>query len=264
MMSEPLLVERRGAVAIISINDAPFNRMTLAFMDTLERVVNELAGDDGVRAIVFTSEGLDNFSVGMNLKQLRDGVAAKGSIDGVFDQRWRVLDKIEKMGKPSIVTLFGYCLGGGLELPLACHFRLAAEEGAQIGLPEMELGTVPAWGGLARLPRCVGRDHALDMILRAKKISGPDAYRIGLVNEVWPLAELKDRAVALAEELASMPRQAVKSVLDSVIGYESRSVYESLRDEWRAVHQNARTPDAKEGMMAFIEKRKPVFNRSDG
>lgn len=263
-MSEPLLAERRGAVAIISINDAPFNRMTLAFMDTLERMVDELAGDDGVRAIVFTSEGLDNFSVGMNLKQLRDGVAAKGSIDGVFDQRWRVLDKIEKMGKPSIVTLFGYCLGGGLELPLACHFRLAAEEGAQIGLPEMELGTVPAWGGLARLPRCVGRDHALDMILRARKISGPDAYRIGLVNEVWPLAELKDRAVALAEELAGMPRQAVKSVLDCVIGYESRSVYESLQDERRAVHENARTPDAKEGMMAFIEKRKPVFNRSDG
>ena len=260
-MSDPLLLERRGAVAIISNNDAPYNRMTLAFMDRLESVVDELAADDSVRAIVITSEGTDNFSVGMNLKQMQDGVAAKGSVHGVFDQRWRVLEKIERMGKPWIVTLFGYCLGGGLELPLACHFRLAAEEGAQIGLPEMDLGTVPAWGGLARLPRCVGRDHALDMILRGKKISGPEALRIGLVNEVWPLEELKDRAIALAEELAAMPRLAVKGVLDCVIGYVSKSLHESLADERRAVIANARTADAMEGMIAFMEKRKPVFNK---
>ena len=261
-MTEPLLLERREAVAIVSINDAPFNRMTLEFMDKLEATVDALTIDDAVRAIVFTAEGDDNFSVGMNLKQMRDGIAAKGSIDGVFDQRWRILEKIERMGKPSVVTLFGYCLGGGLELPLACHFRLAAEEGAQIGLPEMDLGTVPAWGGLARLPRCVGRDHALDMILRGKKVSGPEALRIGLVNEVWPMSELKQRAISLAEELASMPRLAVKSVLDAVIGYEAKSLQESLSDERRAVHANARTADAKEGMMAFIEKRKPVFNQA--
>lgn len=261
-MSEPLLLEIRGPVAIISINDAPYNRMTLEFMDALEKVVDDLAVDDRVRAIVFTGAGEDNFSVGMNLKQMRDGVKAKGSIDGVFDQRWRVLEKIEKMGKPSIVTLFGYCLGGGLELPLACHFRLAADEGAQIGLPEMDLGTVPAWGGLARLPRCVGRDHALDMILRGKKVSGPEALQIGLVNEVYPLSELKERAIALADELASMPRLAVKAVLDCVVGFESKSLHESLAEERRAVHLNARTADAKEGMMAFIEKRKPVFNQT--
>ena len=262
-MSDPLILERRGPVAIISINDAPYNRMTLEFMDRLESVIDDISTDNAIRSIVFTSEGEQNFSVGMNLKQMRDGIAAKGSIDGVFDQRWRVLDKIERMGKPSIVTLFGYCLGGGLELPLACHFRLAADEGAQIGLPEMDLGTVPAWGGLARLPRCVGRDHALDMILRGKKISGPEALRIGLVNEVWPIAELKERAITLAEELASMPRLAVKSVLDAVIGYEAKSLQESLSDERRAVHANARTADAKEGMMAFIEKRAPVFNQAD-
>ncbi len=261
-MSEPLILERRGAVAIVSNNDAPYNRMTLEFMDRLETVVDELAKDDAIRAIVFTADGSENFSVGMNLKQLRAGVEAKGSIDGVFDQRWRVLNKIENMGKPSIATLFGYCLGGGLELPLACHFRLAAAEGAQIGLPEMDLGTVPAWGGLARLPRCVGRDHALDMILRGKKISGPEAHRIGLVQEVWPLAELKDRAIALAEELATMPRLAVKSVLECVIGFETKSIHTSLADERRAVHANRATADAMEGMAAFAQKRKPVFNQS--
>jgi enoyl-CoA hydratase len=167
------------------------------------------------------------------------------------------------MGKPSVATLFGYCLGGGLELPLACNFRLAAEEGAQIGLPEMELGTVPAWGGLARLPRSVGRDHALDVILRSKKITGPEALRIGLVNEVWPLAELKIRAIALAEELAGMPRLAVRAVLDCVVGHESKSLQESLANERRAVNMNRGTADAREGMMAFLEKRPPVFNKDD-
>lgn len=262
-MSDPLLVERRDAVAIISINDAPYNRMTLDFMDQLEKVVDELAQDDSVRALVFTSEGTDNFSVGMNLKQLGEGIAAKGGMDGLFDQRWRVLNKIENMGKPSVVTMFGYCLGGGLELPLACHFRFAADEGAQIGLPEMDLGTVPAWGGLARLPRCVGRDHALDMILRGKKISGLEALHIGLVNEVHPLADLKDKAIALAEELASMPRLAIKTVLEAVIGFESKSLPESLADERRAVLATMNSADAREGMMAFIEKRKPVFNQQD-
>jgi enoyl-CoA hydratase/carnithine racemase len=260
-MPEPLLLERQGAVAIISINDAPYNRMTLEFMDRLEILVSELAADDHIRALVFTGEGTENFSVGMNLKQIPEGVQAKGSIDGVLDQRLRVIDKIENMGKPSVVTLFGYCLGGGLELPLGCHFRLAAAEGAQIGLPEMDLGTVPAWGGSARLARCVGRDHALDMILRGKKISGPDALRIGLVSEIWPLAELKDRAIELAEELAAMPRLAVRGMLDCIVGHESKTLIESLADERRAVHQTMGSTDANEGMKAFLEKREPVFNQ---
>ena len=260
-MEEPLIFTRRGAVAIISNNDAPYNRMTLEFMDRLEVIVDELAHDNSIRAIVFTAEGTENFSVGMNLKQLRKGIEDKGSVDGVFDQRWRVLEKIERMGKPAVATMFGYCLGGGLELPLACHFRFAAQEGAQIGLPETDLGTVPAWGGLARLPRCVGRDHALDMILRGKKVSGPEALRIGLVQEVWPLTELKDRAVALAEELARMPQQAVKSVLECVVGFESKSLHESLADERRAVMANRATADAMEGMAAFLQKRDPVFNQ---
>ena len=173
--------------------------MTLEYMDQLEVSLGELEHDDRIRALVFTGDGTNNFSVGMNLKQMPDGIKAKGSIDGVFDQRWRVLEKIENLGKPSVATLCGSCLGGGIELPLACPFRYAAATGAQSGLPEMDLGTVPAWGGTARLARCVGRDHALDMILRGKKIDGPEAHRIGLVNEVWPLEELKDKAIALAE-----------------------------------------------------------------
>ncbi|MBY0278252.1 enoyl-CoA hydratase/isomerase family protein [Candidatus Binatia bacterium] len=261
MAGQALILERRGAVAVVSIDDAPYNRMSLAFMDALEACVAELAADDGVRAVVLTAAGEQNFSVGMNLKELPAAIRERGSADAVFDQRLRVEAAIENMGKPWIATLFGYCLGGGLELPLACHFRLAAAENTQIGLPEMHLGSVPAWGGSARLARRVGRDHALDMILRAKTISGPRALEIGLVNEVWPNAELKERAFALADELASMPRLAVKGMLECLVGCESKTLEQSLADERRAVHATAGSPDQLEGMRAFVEKRKPVFNR---
>jgi enoyl-CoA hydratase len=260
-MSTPLVFTRQDAVAIIAINDAPYNRMTLDFIDQLEELVKQIAADDTIRAVVLTGEGLDNFSVGMNLKQLPDGIERAGGPDALFDQRLRVIAAIESMGKPWIVTLFGYCLGGGLELPLGCHFRLAAQEGAQIGLPEMELGSVPAWGGSARLSKCVGRDQALDMILRGKKISGPEALRIGLVNEVWPLAELKERAIALAEKLAAQPALAVRGILEVVVGSEEKTLDELLQAERAAVFKTFGTADQVEGMTAFLEKRQPVFNQ---
>lgn len=260
-MTEPFLFTRQDAVAIISINDAPYNRMTLDFIDRLEALAHDIADDESVRAVVLTAEGLDNFSVGMNLKQLPEGIERMGGPDALFDQRLRLIAAIENMGKPWIVTLFGYCLGGGLELPLGCHFRLAAAEGALIGLPEMDLGLVPAWGGSARLSKCVGRDQALDMILRGKKISGAEALRIGLAQEVWPLEQLKEKAIKLAQELAAQPALAVRGVMEVAVGSEDRTLEELLLIERDAVKKTFGTPDQMEGMMAFIEKRKPVFNQ---
>lgn len=261
-MTSPLLVERQDAVAIISINDAPLNRMTLEFIDQFETLVNDVAIDKAIRAVVLTGQGLENFSVGMNLKQLPEGMKRMGSADALFDQRLRVIAAIENMGKPWVVTLYGHCLGGGLEVPLGCHFRLAASEGAKIGLPEMDLGSVPAWGGSARLSKCVGRDHALDMILRGKKISGPEALQIGLVHEVWPLSQLKEQALKLAHELAAQPALAVRGVLDVVVGSADRSLEQLLEAEREAVKNTMGSADIQEGMMAFLEKRKPVFNKN--
>lgn len=255
----PLTVAHRNGVATISIDDAPLNRMSLAYMDALEELVPRLDADRSVRAVVFTGAGDANFSVGMDLKQLPEGVRRKGSIEAVFDQRLRVIAAIESLSKPAIATLFGYCLGGGLELPLGCHFRIAAEDGARIGLPEMDLGTVPAWGGSARLTRCVGRDRALDLILRAKKISGPEALRIGLVSEVVPNERLKARAQELGEELAAMPPLAVAGVLKAVVGAGERPLAEGLAAEREAVMATFGTKDQQEGMRAFLEKRRPVF-----
>ena len=261
-MNDPYLFSVTNHVATFSVNDAPFNLMPVSYIDRLEEQLPEVLADNAIRAMVFTAEGLANFSAGMNLRQIPEGIKRAGSPEAFFAQRHRVLGMIENGGTPAIATFFGYCLGAGLELPLACHFRIAASEGAKIGLPEMDLGSVPAWGGSARLPRVVGRSHALDMILRARKIDGNEALKMGLVTEVVPLEQLKARAQALGEELAAQPRLAVKAVLDTIVGFETKTLDESIDDEKRAVAATLGTPDSQEGMAAFLEKRKPVFNQS--
>ena len=147
-------------------------------------------------------------------------------------------------------------------MPLACHFRLAAQDGAKIGLPELHLGSVPAWGGSARLVRCIGRDRAIDMILRARTLSGPEALNWGLVTEVLPNAELKGRAVELAAELATQPRLAMAAMLRCLVTSAEKTLQESLSDERAAFHTTLGSPDMVEGITAFMEKRTPVFNRA--
>lgn len=259
-MSHPhLLTELRGGVLILSNNHAPWNMMSFAYMDALEAAVERAATDPAVRALVITAEGDQHFSVGMNLKELVTQAEARGGADAVLDQRLRVLERIERLGKPSVATLFGFCLGGGLELPLACHFRLAADQGAQIGLPELELGTVPAWGGTARLTRCVGRDRALDMILRARKIDGAEALRIGLVHSLHPVASLKAAAIALAEELAAFPSPSVAGVLRCVVEAGELPLADALRVEREAVQACRACGNQDEGLAAFAERRRPRF-----
>ncbi len=250
-------------MAVVTINDPPHNRMSLAFMDELEASVGRIAAGGSIRAVVLTAAGDQNFSVGMNLKELLPSLGDPQRVDAILDQRLRVLAAIENMGKPWIATLFGHCLGGGLELPLACHFRLAAEDGASIGLPELHLGSVPAWGGSARLVRAIGRDRAMDLILRAKTVSGPEALRLGLVTETWPNAELKARALALAEELAALPATAMAAMLQCLAPSVDRTLEETLRAERAAFHATLGSPDMVEGLTAFVQKRPPVFNRQD-
>ena len=259
MTGTALRIERRGRVVILENQDPPRNRMTFEYMDELETAVRALREDRDARAVVLTAAGEEHFSVGMDLKQLMSSAQSRGGFEAVLDQRLRVLSSIEQLDKPVIATMFGYCLGGGLELPLACHFRLAATEGAQIGLPELDLGTVPAWGGTARLTRTVGRAHALDMILRAKKIDGPTALAIGLVHELYPVQELKARAIELAEELATQPPIAVAGVLRAVVGAEHLPLEDALRIERDAVRRCTTSADQIEGMTAFLEKRPPHF-----
>ena len=260
MTSCALRIDRHDQVVVLENQDAPRNRMTFEYMDELEAAIVAIRGDRHVRAVVITSAGEENFSVGMDLKQLMAQAQDRGGFEAVLDQRLRVLSMIEQLDKPVVATLFGYCLGGGLELPLACHFRLAATEGARIGLPELDLGTIPAWGGTIRLTRTVGRARGLDMILRAKKIDGPTALAIGLVHELHPIAELKQRALELARELAAQPPIAVAGVLRAVAGAEQLPLDDALRIERDGVRQCGESADQVEGMAAFLEKRRPQFS----
>jgi enoyl-CoA hydratase len=239
--------------------NAPWNQMGQDYMDALELAVTQAAANPAVRALVFTAEGEQNFSVGMDLREVAKLMQRPAHLEVMLAQRQRVLDMIESMGKPSIATLFGHCLGGGLELPLACHFRLAADTGARIGLPELELGVIPAWGGTVRLTRCIGMARTLDLILRARKIDGEEALRIGLVQSLHPVGVLKDAAHALALELAAMPRQAVAAAMQCVAAVGDLSQSEALALERRHVLACAGSVAQLEGFAAFAEKRRPNF-----
>ena len=258
---ETLTLDRVGDVLCVTIAHptSELNAVDERLHSDLTALFAMLRREDQARAVVLTAAGDESFSVGMDLKQLMSAAPDRGGFEVVLDQRLRVLSLIEHLDKPVIATMFGYCLGGGLELPLACHFRLGATDGARIGLPELDLGTVPAWGGTARLTRTVGRAHALDMILRSKKIDGPTALSIGLVHELHPVADLKTRAIELAEELAAQPPIAVAGVLRSVVGAEHLPLDDALRVERDAVRRCSGSADQVEGMTAFLEKRRPRF-----
>lgn len=255
--SEKVLVQRSGAVARVVLNDPPHNPLSMAMVDRLEELAPQLARDRELRALVITGAGDRTFSVGADIREFGKAAMEVG-MRAFIDQRLRVMSAIENLPKPVVCAIRGPCVGGGLELALSCHFRIAAE-GARIGLPEIELGIAPAWGGTQRLTRTVGRAHALDMILRARKIGAEEACRIGLVHQVCAPDQLLDRAVALATELAEKPPLAVAGILEAVIRGGELSLEEGLALEYQAVERTSGSKDTIEGVRAFFAKRKPVF-----
>lgn len=255
--SEPILLERDGSIVTLTLNAPPRNPISMAMVDSLEVLLPKLAADKSVRAIVITGAGTDSFSVGANIKEFASGVA-KMTLKGLIDQRLRVLDAVENLGKPVVAAIRGTCLGGGLELALSCHFRIAGKE-AVFALPEIELGIVPAWSGTQRLTCTVGRAHALDMMLRARKVGAEEAWRMGLVHEVCADNLTLPNAQALARELAEKPPLAVAGILRAVIEGQELPLNEGLKLEFEAVQHTSGTKDNMEGLAAFLQKRKPRF-----
>lgn len=254
---DPVLLERAGAVVTLTLNAPPHNPIGMAMVDRLEGLVDELAADTSVRAVIITGAGERSFSVGADITEFGEAVATRPLAEFI-GQRLRVIDRVENLGKPVVCAIRGACVGGALELALGCHFRLAAE-GARIGLPEIELGVVPAWGGTQRLTRTVGRAHALDLMLLARRIGAEEAYRIGLVHAVCKGEALLDRARALAAELAEKPPLAVAGILKAVIEGGALPLRQGLALEFEALERTSASRDAQEGVMAFLEKRRPVF-----
>ena len=259
-MSEYIKVEHKGAIAVVTI-DRPdkLNALNADIVAGLFDVFIGLADDDTVRGIVLTGAGQKAFVAGADISELATMTPLSGiQVSRAGQDAFRF---IETMRKPVVAALNGFALGGGLELALACHIRLASEN-AKLGLPEVKLGIIPGYGGTVRLPRLVGRGRALELMLTGEMIDAGEAFRIGLVNRVVPQAELLTTAEALVGKIIANGPVAVALAIEAVDhGYNS-TTEDALRLESNLFGLLASTTDMKEGMGAFLEKRKADFKGS--
>ena len=254
---DPIVVRREGSIAIVELHDPPYNRLGMALIDALESTIGQVDGDNEIRAVILRGSGEENFSVGADIREFGAAAGERG-VKAFIGQRLRVIRGLESMSKPVVCAIRGACLGGGLELALGCHFRIAAR-GAKIGLPEVELGVVPAWGGTQRLTRTVGRARALEIMLLAKKLTADEAFQAGLLTAVCEPGELDAQVFGLADELASKAPLAVAGILDAVIQGGPKSLEEGLSHEYAALERVTSSEDLQEGVLAFFQKRPPNF-----
>lgn len=251
--SELVVVEKRGAVARISLNrpDAR-NALNTQLRAELGSALRAAGKDPEVRAILLTGEGED-FCAGADIYELERR--------GVLDSAWadeRLDAIVENLAKPVVVELRGYTLGGGMELTLACTARIAAGD-LQWGFPEIRLGIFPALGATQRLPRIVGEGRALDLILTGRRTSAEEALDWGVVTSVAPVDEIRDRSWEYAERLAKLPPIALRVATESVRKSFDLSLRDGIDLERRLFGLVCGTEDKQEGVRAWIERRRPEF-----
>jgi enoyl-CoA hydratase len=257
MAFDNLLLERDGAVAIVTINrPAVLNALNAQTLDELRRVILDLKRDDGVRVLVLTGAGDKAFVAGADINELAVQTPTSGREHALAGQH--VFDLIENMGKPVIAAINGYALGGGCELAMACTLRMAADT-ARLGQPEIALGLIPGYAGTQRLPRLVGKGRAMEMILTGAPIAADEALRIGLVNRVSPAADLMADARKLAAQLAKSAPIAMRYIINAVNQGIEMPFAEASQYEATLFGLVASTDDMREGTKAFLEKRKPEF-----
>jgi enoyl-CoA hydratase len=246
-----------AGIALITINrPEKLNALSTAVIGELAEAFGRVSSDAGIRAAILTGAGEKAFVAGADINELAALPAYEWRM---FGQRGQgVFRTLETCGKPSVAAVNGFALGGGLELAMACTVRFASEN-AKLGQPEVKLGIIPGYGGTQRLPRLVGRGRALELLLAGDPISAAEAYRIGLVNAVVPKAELLDYSRAwLTKVLANGPL-ALELVMEAVDTGLGCGLEEGLRFEAAAFAVSAATEDRREGMRAFLEKRRAAF-----
>jgi enoyl-CoA hydratase len=254
-------LERRDAVAVLTLNrPEALNALSPEMLDDLERVLREVDGDPTLRAVVLTGAGEKAFCAGADIGHMRTA----GALDArAFAERGhRVADLIEDLATPVVAAVNGFALGGGCEIALACDVRVAAET-ARFGQPEVTLGVIPGWGGTQRLARTTSIGFAKELILTGRLVKAEEALRAGLVTHVHPKAELLDAAVELAATIASRPSWAVasaKRLCNLALGGDADAPFAREIDGFALAFT---TPDQREGMDAFFEKRPPRFAGHD-
>ena len=254
---ENVLYEKKDSIAYVTLNRPKvlnaLNKKTWADL----RTAFESARDDAaVRGVILTGAGDKAFIAGADISELASVSAVEAEESSTFGQE--VLNLVENLGKPVIAAINGFALGGGCETAMACTIRVASEH-AKFGQPEVKLGLIPGGGGTQRMPRLVGKGRALQIILSGEIISAQEAYRIGLVNEVVPAADVITRAEAILKQIFSNAPIAVKYSLEAVNKGLETSVAEGLSLEASLFGLCAGTEDKREGTQAFLQKRAPQF-----
>lgn len=254
---EFLKFEVENNTALITINrPEKLNALNHGTLVELSEAIDACQADSGIRSIIITGAGERAFVAGADITQLKNLSAKTGEEFSRHGQQ--VFSKIENLPKPVIAAVNGFALGGGCELAMACHVRLASEN-ARFGLPEIDLGILPGYGGTQRLPRLVGLTNALYLLLTGDKIDAPTALRLGLVSEVVPAEQLPERARQLADRLFQKAPLAVQYILKAVYQGLNIPLTEGLKLEAQCFGNICQTGDMKEGVAAFLEKRKPNF-----
>ena len=251
MNFETIRYEKQGHIATLTLNRPPANSVNLAMLSDIEKALDDAGQDKEVRVLIITGAGEKGFSAGFDV-----GDVANAHITGPKGQE--LWTRIDRFSKPVIAAINGYAFGGGCELAMASTFRVM-QEGAKIGLTELNLGIIPGWGGTQRMPRMLGKAKSLELILFSKRLTAQEALKIGLVDRVSTEGALMNDVMEMAEFLAQRPPLAVEAVLNAVNTGLEKGLAEGTKAEWEGTQKVSSSKDAIEGFTAFLEKRPPKF-----
>lgn len=244
-------------IAVVTIDHRPVNALDRQTLKELGQLVEAIKTDASVKIIILTGGGSLAFVAGADIKEV-------GQITSVEEaQEMAALGQsvflaLQQLNKPVIAAINGVCLGGGLELAMACHLRVSGDR-ARFGQPEVALGIIPGWGGTQRLPRLIGKAKAIEWILTGDIYTAQEAYRLGLVNQVVPQDQVLKVAKDLARKIAAKAGVAIAQALRTIEDGVDRPLLEGLKKEAEAFSRVSETVDSKEGVKAFLEKRQPQF-----
>jgi len=260
MTESPLLIADRGAVRQITVNRPDkLNALNAATLDALLAAFEAAAADPAVRAVVLTGAGPKAFVAGADISEMNALTPVQGRDFSLRGQK--LMRRIEKMPKPVVAMINGFALGGGLELAMGCHLRIAADS-AKVGQPEINLGLIPGFGGTQRLLRLAGRAATLELCLLGAPVDAARAQQLGIVNRVVAAAELEAETFKIAEQLAASAPLALRGVLDCIAVGGECGIEEGLEYETAQFGLMFSTDDMREGTGAFLERRKPAFRGS--
>ena len=255
MSYQNINVETDQKIAVITINrPQSLNALNAQTISELSNALNEIEQDPQYRVVIITGSGEKSFVAGADIKEFSD-FGASAAEDLARNGQNILFNRIENLSKPVIAAVNGFALGGGLELAMACHIRYASEN-AKLGLPEVTLGLIPGYGGTQRLPKLVGKGLANEMIFSAKMIPAQRAKEIGLVNDVFSLEELLPKAKELANQIAQNSPMGIAKAIEAVNKSDGSNGFETEIKSFGELFEMA---DKKEGVAAFLEKRKPSF-----